>query len=492
MFVQRSDGKLGFRPAASQDLIQALLERFIQNVPSPAHQEALEAYALVYRITEPLLAHLLERPDVRPLFDWLRALSFTETGGRGIFPHDTVRETLLADLRWRSPERYAMLHARARDYYTARLTQAQGMEQQRLLYDCVFLHRDNQVVKFAFEWQGSPTLFASEAKPGDHAALVAMTLRNEGEEAAELVGRWLAQTCATTWVIRDLARREVGMEPEGFLLLIALHDARPEMRVADPVAQAAWEHLRGSTPLRRGEGAMLLRFWMARETYQDVSPVQSLIAVQTMRHFLTHSNVAYTFFAYADPEAWEPLFTYLEMPWLHDADSVVGGRRVALFGHDWRRMPANEWIALLAAREVAEGEPVPAPVSETVLVLSEPDFAAGVRDALRGFNDAVALRLSPLLRSRLVLQRAGRDASADDRVAALRELLQAAATSLLAAPRTARGSKAVRVTYLEPVPTQEQAADHLDLPFSTYRRHLAEGIAQITRLLWHQEIGNAS
>ena len=38
-------------------------------------------------------------------------------------------------------------------------------------------------------------------------------------------------------------------------------------------------------------------------------------------------------------------------------------------------------------------------------------------------------------------------------------------------------------------PTQEQAAELLDLPFSTYRRHLKAGLDQITDYLWGREIG---
>ena len=42
-----------------------------------------------------------------------------------------------------------------------------------------------------------------------------------------------------------------------------------------------------------------------------------------------------------------------------------------------------------------------------------------------------------------------------------------------------------------PAPTQEAAAEVLDLPFSTYRRHLARAVEQLTELLWAVEIGEA-
>ena len=38
-------------------------------------------------------------------------------------------------------------------------------------------------------------------------------------------------------------------------------------------------------------------------------------------------------------------------------------------------------------------------------------------------------------------------------------------------------------------PSQEAAAEVLDLPFSTYRRHLAKAVDELTDVLWSVEIG---
>ena len=48
------------------------------------------------------------------------------------------------------------------------------------------------------------------------------------------------------------------------------------------------------------------------------------------------------------------------------------------------------------------------------------------------------------------------------------------------------GIVALHHTYLRPAVTQQAAADLLDLPMSTFRRHLAEGIARLTDLLWQR------
>ncbi len=76
-------------------MVKTLLERFVQRVPSPAHRTALEACALVRVTTELLLGEMLGIPasgstaeGVHGLFEWLRELSFIESGTEGIFPHD--------------------------------------------------------------------------------------------------------------------------------------------------------------------------------------------------------------------------------------------------------------------------------------------------------------------------------------------------------------------------------------------------------------------
>ena len=146
---------LRFHPEAAPDVIKVLLEQLVQKVPGPAHRVALEACALVRLTTQPLLAELIGIPDARELFDWLRNLSFMDSGPLGIFPHDLTREALAADLRWRNPTWYADLHRRARTCYLTHLQHSQPEEHRRVLFDLVFLHRENAAVRPFFEWQQS-------------------------------------------------------------------------------------------------------------------------------------------------------------------------------------------------------------------------------------------------------------------------------------------------------------------------------------------------
>lgn len=483
LFAQRSLTR--FEPEQSPDMIRSLLAHLVQRVPGPAHRVALEVCALVRLTSEALLAHTLELPDAHELFDWLRGLSFVETTPRGIFPHDLAREALALDLRWRNPEWYAELHRRARAYYTARLGQSHGAEQQRLLMDLIYLHRDNPVVRPFYEWQMSGTSLPEPAHPEEHEAILALIERHEGPMSAAIAARWIAEQPAGVLVLRDPEHPE----PAGLLIQLMLHAADPQTIAADPATHAAWEHLQRTAPLRSGEAVVMFRFWMARETYQAVSAVQSTLFVAIVRHYLITPALAYTCFVCANPDFWAPGLAYADLYRLPGGDFQSGQYSFGIFGHDWRVTPPAAWLALLAERETASGiqAVTPPPAQAALVVLSADEFATAVRQALQEYVRPDALRSSPLLRSRLVAERTSPTATPAERVAALQSAIREAATALQASPRDLKAYRALHHTYLQPATTQEQAAELLDLPFSTYRRHLKSGVGQLIELLWLQE-----
>jgi hypothetical protein len=483
VFVQRPGVR--FRPAETPDVIKTLLEQFVQHVPGPVHRTALESCALVRYTTETLLSHMVTMPEVHELFEWLRGLTFIESGALGLFPHDVAREVLVADLRWRNPDWYAELHHRARNYYAARLKQTHSQEQQRVLFDYVFLHRDNQMIRPFLEWQEAGTAVPEAMRESDKPVLEAMVRKHEGSESARLAAYWLKRQPEGVVIYRDIEQR-----PTGFVMRIALHETSAEERSMDPAVGAARRYLERHAPMRPGEKAMLFRFWMARDTYQAVSAMQSLIFGNVAQHYLTTPGLAFTFFPTAEPDFWAPVFAFVDLARLPQADFEVGGRRYGVYVHDWRVTPPMAWLDLLAEREIAAEPLAVSPAATTPLVvLGESDFAGAVRDALRNFHRSEALRTNPLLRSRMVVERAGADVDDSAGIGALRNLLEEAAESLQASPREAKHYRALHRTYLHPAPNQERAAELLNLPFSTYRRHLKGGVTRVVESLWQKEIG---
>ena len=488
LFSQR--GKVGFTPEESPDVVKTLLERFIQQVPGPAHRAALEACALARVMTESLLDQMLDMRattagpsnGARELFDWLRGLSFIQSSVEGLFPHDLAREAIVADLHWRNPDWYSELHHRARAYYTANIEKSSGMAQQRALLDLVYLHRENPVIRSFFEFQGG--ILPEAMQPEDRDVILEMVAANEGEESARIAAHWLERQPqgVTVWHAADghLA---------GFLVAVALHQTNESDKMADPAIEAARNYLDKHVRLRTGETSLHFRFWMAEETYQSVSSVQSLIFLAVVKYYLTTPRLAFTFFPCASPDFWAPMLGYANLVRLPEADFRLGERHFGVYGHDWRAETPARWLSILADKEVGipvENKPAPA---EPVIVLSAPEFSGAVRQALQDFTRPNLLMSNPLLRSRLVTERVEADFKPGDRVEALRLLLKETASKFQSNPRDEKLYRALEHTYFRPAPTQEIAAEQLDLPFSTYRRHLTAGIQRLTEMLWQQEIG---
>ena len=482
MFAQR--GELTFDVQVAPDIIKILLEEFVQKVPGPAHRAALEACALVRVTTEALLSEMLGMQDVHGLFEWLRGLSFIESGRAGLFPHDLAREALGADLRWRNRDWYAELHRRARGYYARSLRQRQGPEQQQTMFDYVFLHRENPTVRPFLEWQESGTGGPTRMLDHDRQPLLDMIAQHEGHELAQLAAHWLALQPHNVTVYRDAQERSGGM-----LVAVELQACSADERSVDPATAAAWRFLEHHAPLRAAERATMFRFWMARDSYQAVSAIQSLIWVNIGLYYLNTSALAYTFFMCAAPDFWTPALHYMDINRVEGLDLTIGGHRYGVFGHDWRVTPPLAWLDLLAEREIA-AEPLEHQPEHALstLVQSREEFDTSIRSALQQLVSPTALRGNPLIRSRLVLEHAGAQAGEAERAAELQRLLRRAAEQLKAAPREIKFYRAVYHTYLQPAATQERAAELLDVPFSSYRRHLRAGVTKIADIVWQWEL----
>lgn len=489
----QSQDSLSFQAETEIDIVKTLLKRFIEAVPTPTHRLALEACALVRILTEALLQEMLELPDAHDLFEWLCSLSFIESSPMGIFPHDLAREVLMADLRWRNLAWYTKLHDRARAYYILHLGHQGQVQNHRILFDYIFLHWNNPCVRQRFSWHENTRLISDSVRSTDREILVQMVMEHEGKNSARICAHWLNRQPQGAIAIRNIHQQITG-----FVMLVSLTQATPEDIEADPGAIACWQYLKQYALLRPGEGATLFRFWMAKETYQDVSPTQSLILINLVHYYRNTPGLAFTFMPFAQPDFWQEMFAYADFTHLKKADFEVEGKSYGVYGHDWRVTPPAAWQALLARREIAA---ISAEISvtessqltqarESLLVLSQSEFTEAVQSAFRQFLSPVELSKNLLLRSRLVIEAASTQTSpAPTPVSVLQMLLREAAESLRSSPRDSKLYSVLHRTYLQPAATQEAAAEALDIPFSTYRRYLKAGIDRVTNILWRREIG---
>jgi len=457
LVAQRGPGVLR-RAMGDPDVLTVLVSQVLDGAPDQVHRQALEACALVRVTTEPLLRAVLDVEDAHELFGWLRGLSCIEAGPRGVYPHDLAREVLEADLRWRDDTAHRWLREQIMADVFRRVTAERDRRQQEAIYDLFFQLRFDPVQRRYWQWETLGAAVAEPVGPADREAVLALVAAHEGPESAAIAARWLDRQPEGFTLYRT--RGELG----GVMGLVSLGEAARADVQADPVTAAAWAHAAAHGPVGPGDEIIIVRFQIDRGAYQRPSQLMNLVSVGHVQWIATHPQVAWSFLVTADPDFWVPHYAEIGSGRLAP-DLVIGSRRFTVFAHDFRQ-PHGRWDLLRPPLR----QPVPPPRP----------FQDAVRQALRDLGRDDLLGRNPLLGLRLVREAGGGPA-------ALRAALADAAGVLHGGPRDEKLFRAVDRTYLRPAPTQERAAELLGLPFSTYRRHLAQGVARIAAQLWERE-----
>ena len=467
-----------------RDVVGALVQRFVEVVPSGWQRRALAVCALARATSEPLLRAVLDEGQAREAFEWLAGLPCVEPTADGLAPHELARDALASDLRWRDLELYGHVFRRVRAHLQERLRTTRGREVLRAVSDFKFLYRGVPVEPSPIDWSAWGRHFPETPGVDDQAAIVAIAGALQGEESAALVRHWLDRQPEAFTVVR----REDGVV-RGFLALLDLTAASQADREADPGAQAAWDHAHRIAPPRPGERVTQLRFVVDADAYQDPSPTLNAAPLVTNARYLTVGVPAWDFLTLQEPEKWHAFFAAADFPRAQGAGFVVGDRRYGLYAHDFRRVPLEALLERWTEQALQQDPSlVPAPAAE-VLVLAENEFCDAVRQALRDLQRPDLLARNPLLRTRLLRERAG---SGEPDAALLGDLLGEAVGALRGHPRDDKLFQALEATYQRPAPTQEAAARALGLPFSTYRRHLTQGVTRVCSGLWQQELRDGS
>ncbi|WP_161605983.1 AAA family ATPase [Microlunatus speluncae] len=477
--------------AEDPDLVRALLNRLIDAAPSRLHLAALQVCGHARHVTEAMLRAVLPELDegesaasAAELFTWLRGLTFVDEVAAGLRSHDLARDVLDADLRWRDPEQYGVLHRRIRAYLVDRLQTREitPADRRSAMTDLLFLVRNHPVAGAHWDWGALGRGYTDPVTEADRAGLIELTERQQGPEQAGWVAHWLRRQPESFLLFRDADATLLG-----FAGYLSLDRADPADRDADPGTRAMWAYAEQYGPPRPGELVKAWRFLVDRVTTDErqLQAAGTMLGAFHAQDILLRPRTAWDFIGtYTDVEFWRSFLGHMDFRHLPEADYRIGTTDYAVFGHDWRRVGIAEWIDLTAAREL--GEPVTEPHRRGAdLVLSHEEFATAVRDALRRLSRPAELAENPLTGSALVRQATGTDQPAE---AALAALVRAAIDELAADPRSEPLHRVLNRTFVRPAPTQEKAAELLDLPFSTYRRHRDRAVDAVVARLWQREL----
>ena len=120
-----------------------------------------------------------------------------------------------------------------------------------------------------------------------------------------------------------------------------------------------------------------------------IPPILNLTAINASIDYTTTPKLAWSFIAMSTPELIEPHLNAAHLWRSPEADFVVDGRRYGVFTHDWRVEPVAAWLNVKASLAADPNLTTLTPdVTRTpiLLVLSRPDFADAVRQALRDYT----------------------------------------------------------------------------------------------------------
>jgi AAA ATPase domain len=454
------------------DLVSALLETLLRGAPTEAHVSGLAACATAWLTTEDLLRDVVGA-DAPAVWAWLERRPFVAGGPHGLWPHDLARDVLDAEFERRSPERYRSLHRVVHDHVVAALRAATGLDRQLLAQHLIYLHRKSPLTRafYALRAQGSAAVVP--ARREEHEQVLSIVEEFQGAATARLAEAWLAEQPDTLSVVRD-------REGVAAYTYHVLHPTGSAMEERDPVTRAALEHVARHGPARPGEQVDVCRFYAGRREFQRDQYAVLSGCVSSLIEWVSRP-LAWSFVIVVDDEYWGPFFEYLAFVRQFELD--VGGQAHVAYGNDWRRFPVDTWLDLMNEREHAGGTGPPPASLLRPPPLDRARFAAAVRAALPDLQRPDRLATSPLVGSSLAT---GPGGSGTDQ---LRATIQDAVTCLGNEPKGDLLRAVLQRTFIRAAPTQEAAAEVLGLPFSTYRRHLAKALEQLTDLLWAVEIG---
>lgn len=453
------------------DVVDQLCRMILDDIPDAAHRAGLATCAHATRMTEDLLAHTIG-PRAGEVWGWLQSRPYVRRGTFGLFLHDVVREIFEAEFLHRAPDAYVTLHQTVRGYFMQRLANPTEPYPDRAAAEILLLHRRSPLAAQTADLRDGGLLPVTRAGPGD-GEVFDLIAEGEGSAAADLARRWVGEQPGCLY----RARSEAGVE--AFAMQVYL-PCSPELARDDPIAQAVLRVVSQRGALRPGERININRFAGASPRYQR-DPLQLFVnGVSSLLEWV-HRPAAWTFIVTFDPEFYDAYFRYLGLrPMLH-----VSSVRHELVGYGWdrRRFPPASLFELMERRELTGEIGPPPPELLRPAPLSRAAFAAAVRGALPQVSRPDRLADSLLVDSALV------EPGATGQVEQLGTVLLNAITTLGHERRGAEHRRVLERTYLKGARSQEDAAELLELPFSTYRRHLAQAQERLIEVLWSVEIG---
>ncbi|HZZ91725.1 MAG TPA: LytTR family DNA-binding domain-containing protein [Usitatibacter sp.] len=273
----RAHPDLHIEEAAIPHVVERLTELFLSGLDADT-VEALEASSTVRRVTEPLLASMLDSPSRREGFEAMRSLSFVSAMHDGLVLHDVMRDTISYGLAQRDPARHAKYRRRALRHLTDATSRSTKTVWQYTA-DLLYLVR-NPLVHNAFFHPEAIDISMAPSQPGDHDAIREICIATEPKESARWLVRWLDRHPETFMVARTALDRVAG-----FYILFEPGRVDSALLHEDPMTAAWCAHLEAH-PVLPHERVLFNRRWLTRDIGEALGPVTSACWLDLKRTYM--------------------------------------------------------------------------------------------------------------------------------------------------------------------------------------------------------------
>jgi hypothetical protein len=338
--------ELGLEDAALTRVVAELTRLYLQDVEDVGSRRALEAASVVRRVTEPVLAAMLDEPDGGDALSVLLDAPFVDAGRDGLVVHEAVRDAVAGFLRGTNPTRYRTYRRAAWRELRTETREAGPTELWRYTADMLYLI-DNPVVREAFFPSGTQPLAVEPAGAGDAPDVRAIAQRHEGPQASALLERWWDEAPQTFSVVRD---RDGAVA--GFFALIDGPMLHRSLVAGDPVLEAWARDLR-EHPLPKGQLALGLRRWLDVDRGELPCASQAACWLDVKRAYMAlRPALRRMYVVVRDVPTYWPVVQQLGFRPLAGGVALLDGLEYASVVLDFGAGSVDGWLASLVADEL--------------------------------------------------------------------------------------------------------------------------------------------
>ena len=330
---------------APADVVEELFAVMLDDL-GPAERATAEAASVLRRVTLPLLAAVVDEPDVEQAWRTLRGLPFTMTTAAGVEFSGLAAPVLIEALELRDPARIRALRARAARAILDSPASGPDWESTADLLHLV----QNPLIRNAYAPPGMLQHPAEQARTEDHDEVLAIARQFAGQESAGLAERWW-QARRDAFVVVRAADGGVA----AFSVTAALDDRAGSVR-GDPLVKAVADHLRDA-PMPSGADAVLFRWALGRRYGERPTPEVAALVIDLKRTYLQlRATLRRVYTVVSEWPAAAPVLRVMGFDRLTEV--AVGGRSFVLACLDFGPGGVDGWIGRHVLAEHAG--PVPA------------------------------------------------------------------------------------------------------------------------------------